>query len=64
MRTVEFDRNVDILVGCSYGNRDIFEEARCWWLRTRRCVFLSGFFRGESRVVFMIARIPEDSDAR
>ena len=44
MRTVEFDRNVDILVGCSYGNRDIFEEARCWWLRTRRCIFLSGIF--------------------
>ena len=47
MRTVGFDRNVDILVRSSYGNRDIFEEGPCWWLRTRRCDFLSGIFSGE-----------------
>ena len=64
MRTVDLDRNVRIPVGSGYGNLDILKEVPCWWLRTRRCVFLSGFFRGESRVVFMIARIPEDSDAR
>ena len=46
MRTVESERNVNILVGWDYGNRDVFEEAPCWWLRTRRCVFLSGFFPG------------------
>ena len=44
MRTVDIDRNVDILVRCSYENLDIFEEGPCWWLRTRRCVFLSGIF--------------------
>ena len=47
MRTVDFDRNVDMLVRCSDGNRDIFEEGPCWLLRTRRCDFLSGIFSGK-----------------
>ena len=47
MRTVDFDRNVDILVRWCYGNRDIFEEGPCCWFRTRRRVFLSRIFSGE-----------------
>ena len=47
MRTVDFDHNVDILVRCSDENLDIFEEAPCWSLRTRRCVFSSGIFSGK-----------------
>ena len=46
MRKVDVDREVDILVGCSYENRDIFEEGPGCWLRTRRCVFSSGIFSG------------------
>ena len=47
MRKVDVDREVDILVGSSDENLDIFEEAPCWWLRTQRCVFSSGVFSGK-----------------
>ena len=46
MRTVDADHNDDILVGCVYRKRDVFEEVPCWWMRTRRCVFSSGIFSG------------------
>ena len=63
MRKVDVDREVDILVGSSDENLDIFEEAPCWWLGTRGGVFSSRFFRGESRVLFMIARVSGHYDA-
>ena len=63
MRTVDFDLNIDILVGRSHANYDVFKEVPCWWFRTRRCVFSSGVFRGESRILVMIARASGDSDA-
>ena len=46
MRTVDFDRNVDVLVRWGYGNRYIFKEGPCCWFRTRRCVLSSGIFSG------------------
>ena len=52
-----------MLVRCSYENLDIFEEARCWWLRTPRFVLSSGIFSGKSRLLFMIARASADSVA-